>query len=60
MVTGGQVLGQDVALDSTELLVQGASSWTSSGSLPTPRYNFAGATLNNKIIVTGKAIQNVT
>ena len=43
----------DNLLDSTELLVHGANSWTSSGSLPTPRYQIAGATLNNKIIITG-------
>ena len=60
MVTGGIVLGQDVVLDSTELLVEGAISWTSSGSLPTPRWAIAGAILDNKIIVTGNTKQNVT
>ena len=40
-------------LSSTELLVQGAAEWTSTGSLPSPRYLARGVTVNNKIIVTG-------
>ena len=40
-------------LSSTELLVQGAAEWTSTGSLPSPRYLARGVTINNKIIVTG-------
>ena len=40
-------------LSSTELLVQGAAEWTSTGSLPSPRYLARGVTINNQVIVTG-------
>ena len=50
LLTGGYDTGY---LSSTELLVHGASSWTSSGPLPSPRRYLRGAALNNKIVVTG-------
>ena len=53
LVTGGYDTGY---LSSTELLVHGASSWTSSGPLPSPRRYLRGAALNNKIVVTGANI----
>ena len=54
LVTGGSPLSS--AGDTTELLVHGDSSWTSSGRLPTPRTRLRGATINNKIVVTGKDV----
>ena len=42
-----------LAGDSTELLVQGATSWASSGPLPSPRQVLRAVTLDNKIFVTG-------
>ena len=50
MVTGG--INYD-ALDSTEVLVEGAAQWLFSAPLPSPRTELQGATLGNKIIVTG-------
>ena len=44
---------EDDFLDSTELLLPSASSWTYSGALPSTRYGLRGATLNNKVVVTG-------
>ena len=52
MVTGGVIKGQ--VLDSTEILTEGASQWIHSGPLPSPRRELRAATMNNKIIVTGK------
>ena len=51
MVTGGTPT--NTAGDSTELLVHGAAQWTRSGSLPSPRKGLRGASINNKVIVTG-------
>ena len=42
------------ALDSTEVLVEGAAQWQFSAPLPSPRTELQGATLGNKIIVTGQ------
>ena len=66
MVTGGAtipactVVGIEIVgnctvkrLSSTEILVHGSSSWTNSAPLPTPRQALVGATLNNKIVMTG-------
>merc|ERR1712218_367324 len=57
LVTGGDKLGTGNALSqplsSTELLVHGASDWTSSVPLPSTRTLLRGATINNKILVTG-------
>ena len=41
------------ALDSTEVLAEGASHWLFSAPLPSPRTELQGATLGNKIIVAG-------
>ena len=51
MVTGGYYHGN--TLDSTELLLPSATSWTTSGALPSPRYWLRGATLDNKVVITG-------
>ena len=51
LVTGG--LTSFIPLDSTELLVHGASSWTSSAPLPSPRSSLRAVTLGNKIVATG-------
>ena len=59
MVTGGYTdtfvssYGWDY-LDSTELLLPSATSWTYTAALPSPRYSLRGATLNNKILMTGR------
>ena len=52
LVTGGVLNGQ--ILDSTEILTEGASQWIYSGPLPTPRKELRAATINNKLLVTGK------
>ena len=52
LVTGGYHNGQ--VLDSTEILTNGASQWIYSGPLPTPRKELRAATINNKLLVTGK------
>ena len=52
LVTGG-VLESFLSSDSTELLVQGATSWISSGPLPSPRQILRATTMDNKILVTG-------
>ena len=66
MVTGGAtipactVVGIEIVgnctvkrLSSTEILIHGSSSWTNSAPLPTHRAGLRGATLNNKIVITG-------
>ena len=54
LVTGGQTLGRFYeVLDSTELLVAGAATWLTAGTLPSHRFGLRGVTLNNKIIMTG-------
>ena len=52
LVTGGYHTGSD-ALASTELLHQDASQWVYAGELPSARYALRGATLGNKLIMTG-------
>ena len=53
LVTGGT--GTGFRTVSTEILVSGASSWTQVGDLPTvPITGLRGASINNKIIMTGK------
>ena len=52
LVTGGQDSNFDY-LDSTELLLPSANSWTTSAALPSPRDSLRGATLDNKVIMTG-------
>ena len=50
LVTGGYGGG---TLSSTELLLPSATSWSYSAALPSPRYRLRGATLDNKVLVTG-------
>ena len=52
LVTGG-LDSNGNRLDSTELLLPSATSWTYSAALPSPRTRLRGATLNNKVVVTG-------
>ena len=51
MVTGGYGGGY---LDSTELYIPGEDQWTISGPLPSRRSYLRGATISNKVLVTGK------
>ena len=46
---------EDDYLDSTELLLPSATSWNiiDSAVLPSPRYRLRGATLDNKVVITG-------
>ena len=57
LVTGGYDL--DNVLDSTELLLPSATSWSYSAALPSPRYDLSGATLDNKVLVTGTNIDSL-
>ena len=50
LVTGGY---DGNRLDSTELLLPSATSWSYSAPLPSPRYLLRGATLDNKVLMTG-------
>ena len=52
LVTGGYDKNFNY-LDSTELLLPSATSWSYSAALPSPRYGLRGATLDNKVIMTG-------
>ena len=54
LVTGGVLDGQ--ALDSTEILTEGASHWIYSGPLPSPRRELRAATIGNKLLVTGEIL----
>ena len=40
-------------LSSTELLVETASAWILTGELPSPRSGLRGATIDNKVFMTG-------
>ena len=51
LVTGG--LASNNLLSSTELLLPSATSWTFSAALPSPREYLRGATLDNKVVITG-------
>ena len=57
LVTGGYYATTDgynsTTLDSTELLLPSAISWIYSDALPSPRYLLRGATLDNKVVITG-------
>ena len=53
LVTGGYHTGSD-ALASTELLHQDASQWVYAGELPSARGGVRGATLGDKLIMTGE------
>ena len=50
LVTGGY---DGNRLDSTELLLPSATSWIYSAALPSPRSFLRGATLDNKVVMTG-------
>ena len=51
MVTGGYNVA---ALASTELLHKDAAQWVSAGPLPSVKYHLKGATLGDKLIMTGE------
>ena len=55
LVTGGAG-NSSTNLASTELLRLGAAAWVTvtSGALPSPRKGLRGATLGNRVIVTGE------
>ena len=55
LVTGG-ARDSSTNLASTELLRLGAAAWVTvtSGALPSPRKGLRGATLGNRVIVTGE------
>ena len=55
LVTGGYGGG---TLSSTELLLPSATSWSYSAALPSTRDSLRGATLNNKVLITGTNIQH--
>ena len=54
MVTGGNYKPSGGSLDSTELLRQDASQWVYAGSLPSARMGVRGATLGDKLVMTGE------
>ena len=56
LVTAGHNFG---FLDSTELLLPSATSWIYSGALPSPRGWLRGATLDNKVVITGTNIDTL-
>ena len=43
-------------LDTTELLVHGASAWTKAGPLPKAMYGLQTVSLDNQVISTGEFI----
>ena len=51
LVTGGW--GWGGILLSTELLLDSALAWASTGELPSPRYLLRGANIDKKILMTG-------
>ena len=53
LVTGGYHNPSGGNLDSTELLPQDASQWVYAGALPSARLELQGATLGDKLIMTG-------
>ena len=55
-MTGGYTGVPYGFLDSTELLRDGEGQWTYSGQLPSYRFALKGATVNNKVIVTGTCV----
>ena len=58
LVTGGSSSSTQY-LDSTELLLPSATFWTISAALPSPRDSLKGATLDNKVIMTGTNIDTL-
>ena len=57
LVTGGYSSSSG-EFDSTELLHKDASQWVSSKPLPSKRERLRGATLGNKLIMTGEMIND--
>ena len=53
LVTGGY---RGSPLASTEILPKDASQWVYSGNLPSARHGLRGATLGDKLIMTGDII----
>ena len=53
LVSGGRDTNSH-DLSSTELLVEGFSAWVYTGSLPSPRAHIHGATIDNRVLMTGK------
>ena len=51
LVAGGYADFEAIA--STELLVQGASSWTEAGPLPQPMQGLQAISIDNQVISTG-------
>ena len=56
LVTGGYYYSY---LDSTELLLPSANFWIYSAALPSSRAFLSGATLNNKVVVTGTIVDTL-
>ena len=56
LVTGGWNSGY---LDSTELLSPYTRRWRYSAALPSPRRGLSGATLDNKVVITGTNSDNL-
>ena len=60
MVTGGAIQpdGSDIKIDSTEMLVLEDTEWRTlpTARLPSQRYYFVAATLDNKVFIFGKNI----
>ena len=52
LVAGGSP-GLGGWLSSTELLVETASAWVYTGELPSPRDGLRGATIDNRVLMTG-------
>ena len=52
-MTGGYNYGR---LDSTELLLPSATSWSYSAALPSARGGLRGITLDNKVVITGTCL----
>ena len=52
-MTGGELARYDY-FDSTELLVEGAASWTEAGPLPSTTSGLRGVSIDNSVIVTGR------
>ena len=54
---GSELLNGDLTnyrrVSSTELLLPSATSWSYSAPLPSPRRDLRGATLDNKVVITG-------
>ena len=51
LVSGGS--DGSFELSSTELLVETASAWITTGELPSPRRGLRGANIDNRVLMTG-------